>query len=71
MTTIKTAFPEKRTQGLMASLLDAASQGFYFCKSCQRICERVDIEGTGWGGCSHCGSVRIEFHPAALERGRE
>lgn len=56
-------FIVKATPPADIPLTGAAEHGFYMCLRCQKVCEREDKEGTGYGVCSLCGSYRIKWVP--------
>jgi DNA-directed RNA polymerase subunit RPC12/RpoP len=50
------------------SFLRCAREGFYFCKDCQRVVQRVDHDYLP-GRCAECGSVRVHWNPPVLADG--
>ena len=45
------------------SLVNLSATGFWFCRGCQKVTEREEVEGMGCGCCCLCGSPRIKWNP--------
>lgn len=45
------------------NLVDLCATGFWFCRACQRVTERVDDDHTGMAHCAICRSPRIRWNP--------
>jgi len=50
---------------MAVSILTMATDGFWFCEACERVCDLRD-DGRGGNCCARCGSGRNHFEPPTL-----